>query len=84
MTLPEHLSLTIEHNPHKTVYKSALEWFQDRESLDPDPDYSAEVKKQCIAQDSIWTIQYYPDTSQRFHFAVAPNLEELFEQISQP
>lgn len=82
MTIPKHLSLTIEHNPHKTVYQSALQWFQDRESLDPDPDYSEETKKQCIAQDSIWTIQYYPDTPIGFHFAVAPNLEELFEQIS--
>jgi hypothetical protein len=84
MTLPRHQSITIEHNPHKNLYQTAKQWFEIHEISNDPPDYSAEIKEQCVAQDSIWTAQWYPDNPVGFYFQLAPTLEELLVKINEP
>jgi hypothetical protein len=76
MNLPNYISLTIDHNPHKVTYKSAQQWFEDKEIFDRSPDYSPEIRQKCIERDSIWQIIWYPDTPVGFCEVIAPSLEE--------
>lgn len=38
MKLPEHISLTIEHNPHAAKYETAAQWPDDYEMVVPAQD----------------------------------------------
>lgn len=77
MDLPKHkASLTICHNDHKDIYESAEQWIVNNEWCDWKND---EDKQRAIATDSIWTIQWYPDTPVGFIAIAAPTLAELLE-----
>jgi hypothetical protein len=73
--LPEHkASLTIVHNEHKDYYISAEDWiYNDSDFLEWE---SEEKKLEAMNTDSIWVIQWYPETPNGFHAIAAPTLEE--------
>ena len=78
MKLPEYkVTMTICHNDHKSVYETAERWLLDMGDWG---DWeSDEAKQRAIAADSIWSIQWYPETPVGFIALFAPTLEELLE-----
>lgn len=86
INFPNHISLTIKHNPHKEGYKSAEQWFEFKETWIPDGeefDYTPEIRQKCIEKDSIWQIIWYPDTPVGFCEVIAPSLEEALSLANQ-
>lgn len=78
--LPDHkCSLTIVHNDHKNIYQSAEEWIEENTFYQW---ISEEEKKKAIENDSIWTIQVYPETPIGFYAYAASNLETLLEYLA--
>jgi hypothetical protein len=77
MKLPEHkCGLYLQHNQHRDYYQSAAEWITDNDLYD----WKDEASKQtAIDSDSIWTLQWYPDTPIGFYSVAAPTLEDLLE-----
>lgn len=76
--LPKHkCSLYIQHNDHKSFYESVESWVIDNDDM-----YSwksVTTKQEAIDTDSVWTIQWYPDTPIGFISLAAPTLESLLE-----
>ena len=82
MKLPDHkCGLYLEHNSHKDVYESAKDWMDGRFDLYEWKD--DESKQRAIDTDSIWTLQWYPDTPVGFYAVAAPTLEELIAFASE-
>jgi hypothetical protein len=77
MKLPEHkCGLYLQHNEHRNYYQSATEWIADHDLYDWKDEAS---KQRAIQSDSVWTLQWYPDTPIGFCAIAAPTLEELLE-----
>lgn len=72
--------LTLKHNDHKGVYESA-EKYANNEFL-RDAWESEEEKQKAILEDSIWTLQWYPETPVGFCVIAASTLEKLRERIA--
>ncbi len=86
MLLPKHAaSLHLMHNDHKSVYETAAQWIEDRESTGGGSlDYvAAGEKERCIATDSIWHLQWYPNTPVAFCDVVSSTLAGLLEWIKE-
>jgi hypothetical protein len=78
--LPEHkCGLYLTHNEHRDFYESAEEYIYNRgfeaEFISP------EEMKKAIAEDSIWQLQWYPETPIGFHKICAASLEAIQEAI---
>lgn len=80
MKLPKHMSLTIQHNEHKNCYVTIQHYFTHYPHLE-DADLSE--KNRCIEQDSIWEIQWYPNTPIGFYHVFASTLEKALELANQ-
>lgn len=74
MNLPKHAcGLYLTHNEHRNYYESAVEWVGNRDAQFK----NEESKERAIATDSVWVLQWYPDTPVGFHMIAAPTLEEV-------
>lgn len=77
MRFPKHKAgLSLEHNQHKNVYETALDWITAHEWCNWKDE---ESKQRAIDTDEIWTLQWYPETPVGFCAVAAPTLKELFE-----
>jgi hypothetical protein len=75
--LPYHdAALYLQHNEHKNMYEEASQWIADNDMYDWE---NEEAKQRAIETDSIWTIQWYPNTPVGFNAVAAPTLEELLQ-----
>lgn len=82
MKLPKHkCGLYLEHNAHKDYYLTAEQELNENKFERYD-EISEEDKKQCIELDSIWTLQWYPETPIGFYFVVGATLERVLELAS--
>ena len=74
--LPKHkCGLYLTHNEHKDFYESAEEWIADRQFED---DFvSPEEMQKAIQEDSIWRLQWYPETPVGFYSVAAASLEAI-------
>jgi hypothetical protein len=76
--LPAHkASLHLIHNQHKSFYEPITQYLEDREDRYED----VELNRQCIEADSIWDLQWYPNTPVGFYFVYGPTLQSLFDQM---
>lgn len=84
---PKHdCSLKLEHNPHCYFYLSAGDWIAEEDGKCDEAMYvwRDELSKQrSIDSNEIWTLQWYPDTSDTFFAIAAPTLSELLEFASE-
>lgn len=74
---PEHkASLTLTHNEHRDYYESVEDWeaFHDDGTVDW---LSQEQRAKAIETDSVWCLQWYPDTPVGFCRLFAADLEAL-------
>lgn len=75
LTLPPHLSCTIEHNPHKVYYQSVLEYVENTKVHFVD----AATLSRCIKEDELWTVHWCPTTPVGSYEVGAPTLEEALK-----
>ena len=64
---PRHLTLTLEHNPHKSVYQPLDQYLAENDVRFETP---AE-RDTALAEDSLWGLQWYPDTPVGFLLVAA-------------
>ena len=74
--LPKHkCGLYLTHNEHKDIYESAKDWIENRQFED---DFvSPEEMQKAIDEDSIWRLQWYPETPVGFYSVAAASLEAI-------
>ena len=74
--LPEHkCGLYLEHNAHKDVYETIEEYY------DPEDFVSREEWMKAVETDSVWHLQWYPDTPIGFYTVCASTLDAVEEAI---
>jgi hypothetical protein len=76
--LPKHVAgLYLEHNTHKGLYQSTEDYCADK-----DEDWVSEYERlKAIQTDSVWTIQWYPNTPIGFIKMNASTLEALRDWV---
>lgn len=81
LNLPNYdVALFIEHNSHKTDYKSFSEEVKDL-NLDADDFISEEDMHKCIDDDNAWMVHWYPDTPVGFFRVYGSSLEAILDFI---
>lgn len=74
------LSLSIEYNPHKTVYSSIGEYIENHELAEDDFPYGD--MQLCIENDCMWNLHCYPKTPIGFYSIYGHDLEILLNVIT--
>jgi len=70
--LPKHkCGLYLTHNEHRDMYESIEECYDCHDFVSP------EEFKKAIAEDSVWVLQWYPDTPIGSYSILASSLEAL-------
>lgn len=77
MKFPKHVSLSIQHNPHKDSYESVLEYLESNDLFMED--LAEEDLVKCIERDELWSIQWYPITPISFYMVISYSLERCLE-----
>ena len=77
MRLPQHIAMDIAHNQHK-IYYETVEEYLGRHDWAPD-ELSDDDRAAMIAADSVWEIQWYPNTPVGFNIVYAATLERALE-----
>lgn len=78
MKFPRHeAGLYLTHNEHKDVYES-VEQFYSSHLIDW---VSEEQRLKAIAENSVWSLQWYPDTPVGFYKVLACDLDVLLEYV---
>lgn len=76
LTFPRYaISLTLTHNEHKTYYETIEQWERDRS----DAWVSPQQREEALRTDSVWALQWYPDTPVGFHYLLAADLDVLLD-----
>ena len=75
---PKHkCGLYLTHNDHRNVYETIEEHYDCHDFVSPE-----ELKK-AIAEDSVWVLQWYPDTPIGSYSILASSLEALQKTIKE-
>ena len=78
MEWPDHKGeLTVTHNGHTVSYQTLRDYLIEHASLH---ELSDEEVQECIAADSVWEIQWYPDTPVSFFFVAASTFEKALSK----
>jgi hypothetical protein len=78
LTFPAHKgAMHISHNDHKNQYQTAEDWATDNEQDEFADWISEEERAKAISEDSIWTLQWYPETPVGFCCVAASSFEAL-------
>lgn len=73
---PHKCELSLTHNEHKSSYQTIEEYFEN--CLNCSEDWiSKEQREKAIAQDSVWKLQWYPDTPIGSYNLLACDLDVL-------
>jgi len=85
MKLPDHIHLTIEHNPHAVTYRTASEWldehlmFEEMAKIPRDEAVAPEDQAAIRATGEVWLISWHPNTPVGICSVVAATLERALE-----
>jgi hypothetical protein len=79
--LPEHkCGLYLTHNEHRDSYEGVEEWIVDQETFGGQSRFdwtSPEEREKAIRDDSVWVLQWYPNTPVGFNCIAASSLDAL-------
>jgi len=76
--LPKHkCGLYLTHNGHRDMYETIEEFYDLHDFISPE-----ELQK-AIAEDSVWVLQWYPDTPIGSYCLLASSLEALEERVKE-
>lgn len=74
---PSHKGeLSLTHNAHRVNHETVAEYIEES-----DLGLSADEVQECIALDSIWELQWYPNTMVSFYIVAAPTFEKLMDAV---
>lgn len=80
----EHSSLSLSLNElNGPNYQTVEEWLRDEPQDDADW-VNAEEREKAIRTNSVWRLQWYPDTPVGFQAVQASSLSELFGALPSP
>lgn len=77
---PKHnCELSLVHNEHRNKHQTVEQWIEDFETVSAAevPWSNDDSRARCIAQDSVWVLQWYTDTTVGFWMTVGATLEEV-------
>lgn len=78
LRFPAHkCGLYLTHNEHKDIYQPLAKWLVDREF--DDIDLGPEDREECIRTDSLWHLQWFPDTPVGHYSIYGPTLESVLQ-----
>ncbi len=76
--LPKHkCGLYLSHNEHRDFYETVEMSYKADDFVSPEEWYKA------IAEDSVWVLQWYPDTPIGFHRIAASTLEAIEAKLKE-
>jgi len=76
--LPEHkCGLYLTHNEHRDFYETV------EKSYKADDFVSPEEWRKAVAEDSVWVLQWYPDTPIGFYRIAASTLEAIEAELKE-
>lgn len=81
MKTPKHLSMTVEINPHKTVYQSAKDYISEQLDRDCFEDDTSMIA--CIDSDSLCVIDWHPKNPVGSVSIAASTFEEAMKYASE-
>lgn len=82
MDFPRHAGgMYITHNEHKSFYQTAETWVQENADSKFGKWISEEQRAIAIASDSIWMVQWFPDTPGGFCARIGATLDAVLEAI---
>ncbi len=73
-------AMYLQCNDHKNIYQSAADWIVD--NLDHYHWKDDSAIQRAIDTDTIWTLQWYPDTPVGCYAVAAPTLHEVLEMAN--
>lgn len=74
--LPKHsCGLYLTHNEHRDMYES-MESYYDEDNFVSEDEWN-----KARAEDSVWVLQWYPDTPIGFHVVCASSLEAIKKEM---
>lgn len=81
---PEHkASLHVTHNQHKAYYQSIEDYIAEEEIGKAEYEWATPTSKErAIATDSLWEVQWYPDTPIGFCLKYGATLEEILASLA--
>ena len=87
MKFPQHISLSIEHNPHVARYEDVEDFFLSVEHGGgqpiPDSEFATERCRQDIAATGeLWEARWYPVTPIGFCVVYAATLDRLLGRLA--
>jgi hypothetical protein len=62
LTLPAHVALSIEHQPHAAAYQTAAEWLAVTVGVLDAVSVLMEDRASMLALGEVWVVRWYPDT----------------------
>jgi len=82
--LPEHkASLHITHNENTTNYETVEQYIKDMEERDLALDWATPTSRQrAIETNSLWELQWYPNTPIGFNIVFGATLEEILASLT--
>ena len=76
--LPEHkCGLYLTHNEHLDVYETVEQFYGMEDFISP------QEWEKAVAENSVWVLQWYPDTPIGFHRIAASTLEAIENQLKE-
>lgn len=80
----EHTAIYLTFNDvHSINHASAKEWVEKWDGYDEPDDWLSESERdKAIAENSVWTLQWYPRTPIGFHTVRASSLKTLIEAVA--
>jgi hypothetical protein len=81
MKLPRHeCGLYLEHNANRDYHQTVADYLEESTHYQFKDDAS---RAQCIAENQIWTLQWYPDTPIGSFSVAAATLDDLLSFASE-
>ena len=79
--LPKYnCALYITHNQHKSYYESVEDAVAEIDEREPDSWATPEERQRALDSDSIWRVQWYPDTPIGFYVVHASSLSAALQE----
>lgn len=77
IALPKGITHAIFHNEHRCSYMTVEEYFHYNEY--DEEDLSVEDRAECVRNDEVWELVWYPDTPVGQFRVVGPTLERVLQ-----
>lgn len=78
---PKHVSLSLEHNPHRLYYENVAQYLQ--QALNP-PDFPDEHERlACIDTNELWVLQWWPNNPVGHHKIAASTMLRVLQEAKE-